>query len=187
AATRVLSAKEESMLVPSRSSTRMRPLSSACRMVLISEITTVSGARGSIKQLAQLSGMRGLMLNQFNDTIYELPVKSSFHTGLSMLEYFVTTHGARKGLADTALRTADAGYLTRRLCDVAQDVIIKAKDCGTTDGLLVHRLVSQGQTIEALTDRLNSRVALTTITDPDNGEVLCQHQEIIGKGMAARI
>jgi len=95
-------------------------------------IVTVSGARGSIKQLAQLSGMRGLMLNQFNETIYELPVKNSFHRGLTMLEYFATTHGARKGLADTALRTADAGYLTRRLCDVAQDVIVKAVDCGTT-------------------------------------------------------
>jgi len=100
-------------------------------------IVTVSGARGSVKQLAQLSGMRGLMFNQFNEVIYELPVKSSFHKGLGMLEYFVTTHGARKGLADTALRTADAGYLTRRLCDVAQDVIVKAPDCGTARGSLL--------------------------------------------------
>ncbi len=150
-------------------------------------ITTVSGARGSIKQLAQLSGMRGLMLNQFNETIYELPVKSSFHKGLTMLEYFVTTHGARKGLADTALRTADAGYLTRRLCDVAQDVIVKADDCGTTDGALVHRLVTQGQTIEPLTDRLHGRVALAVITHPETGEPLSGFQELISKEAAAAI
>ncbi|RYG79280.1 hypothetical protein EON77_09380, partial [bacterium] len=150
-------------------------------------ITTVSGARGSIKQLAQLSGMRGLMLNQFNETIYELPVKSSFHKGLTMLEYFVTTHGARKGLADTALRTADAGYLTRRLCDVAQDVIIKASDCETTDGALVHRLVTSGQTIEPISDRLHGRVALAAITHPTTGESLSQVQQLISKESAEAI
>ncbi len=150
-------------------------------------ITTVSGARGSIKQLAQLSGMRGLMLNQFNETIYELPVKSSFHKGLTMLEYFVTTHGARKGLADTALRTADAGYLTRRLCDVAQDVIVKSEDCGTTEGVLAHRVVSQGEPIEPITDRVVGRVALAVITDPDTGELLTTYQEPISKDRAKRI
>ena len=150
-------------------------------------IVTVSGARGSIKQLAQLSGMRGLMLNQFNETIYELPVKNSFHRGLSMLEYFVTTHGARKGLADTALRTADAGYLTRRLCDVAQDVIIKADDCGTREGMTAHRIVLMGEAIESLGDRIHNRLALSVITDPDNGEALTVYQEPISKDISGRI
>ncbi|MBI1333871.1 MAG: DNA-directed RNA polymerase subunit beta' [Armatimonadetes bacterium] len=150
-------------------------------------ITTVSGARGSIKQLAQLSGMRGLMLNQFNETIYELPVKNSFHRGLSMLEYFVTTHGARKGLADTALRTADAGYLTRRLCDVAQDVIVKADDCGTTEGMTAHRIVLMGEAIESLGDRIHDRLALSVITDPDSGEALTTFQEPISKEVSGRV
>ena len=144
-------------------------------------IVTVSGARGSIKQLAQLSGMRGLMLNQFNETIYELPVKNSFHRGLTMLEYFATTHGARKGLADTALRTADAGYLTRRLCDVAQDVIVKAVDCGTTKGMTAHRIVSMGEAIESIGDRIHNRLALSVVTHPETGEVLTAFQEPITK------
>ncbi|MEZ0325195.1 MAG: DNA-directed RNA polymerase subunit beta' [Fimbriimonas sp.] len=147
-------------------------------------IITVSGARGSVKQLAQLAGMRGLMFNQFNEVIYELPVKSSFHKGLNMLEYFVTTHGARKGLADTALRTADAGYLTRRLCDVAQDVIVKSPDCGTTDGILAHRIVDQGEAIEPISDRIFGRVALTVVTHPETGEQLTGYQEAISKDAA---
>ncbi|HEY0867867.1 MAG TPA: hypothetical protein VGE01_10825, partial [Fimbriimonas sp.] len=150
-------------------------------------IVTVSGARGSVKQLAQLSGMRGLMFNQFNEVIYELPVKSSFHKGLGMLEYFVTTHGARKGLADTALRTADAGYLTRRLCDVAQDVIVKAFDCGTSEGILAHRILDQGEAIESIYDRTFGRVALAVITDPDTGEELTTYQEPISRTNARRI
>jgi DNA-directed RNA polymerase subunit beta' len=157
--------------------TQMNPLS----------IITVSGARGSVKQLAQLAGMRGLMFNQFNEVIYELPVKSSFHKGLNMLEYFVTTHGARKGLADTALRTADAGYLTRRLCDVSQDVIVKAIDCGTGDGILAHRILDQGEAIEPITDRIFGRVALAVITDPDTGEELTAYQEPITRDNAKRI
>ncbi|MFO0046895.1 MAG: hypothetical protein ACK53G_15845, partial [Armatimonadota bacterium] len=144
-------------------------------------IVTVSGARGSIKQLAQLSGMRGLMLNQFNETIYELPVKNSFHRGLTMLEYFATTHGARKGLADTALRTADAGYLTRRLCDVAQDVIVKAVDCGTTKGMTAHRIVSMGEAIESIGDRIHNRLALSVVTHPETGAVLTAFQEPVTK------
>ena len=104
------------------------------------------------------------MLNQFNETIYELPVKNSFHRGLSMLEYFVTTHGARKGLADTALRTADAGYLTRRLCDVAQDVIISEYDCGTVDGIESRAIVESGEIIEPLRDRIIGRVTEATLT-----------------------
>ncbi|QYK53538.1 MAG: DNA-directed RNA polymerase subunit beta' [Fimbriimonadaceae bacterium] len=133
-------------------------------------IITVSGARGSIKQLAQLSGMRGLMFNQFNEVIYELPVKNSFQKGLSMLEFFVTTHGARKGLADTALRTADAGYLTRRLVDVAQDVIIRADDCETTDGVLAFRLLLDGKVIESMGERAFGRISQSAISDPATGE-----------------
>ncbi len=150
-------------------------------------IVTVSGARGSVKQLAQLAGMRGLMFNQFNEVIYELPVKSSFHKGLSMLEYFVTTHGARKGLADTALRTADAGYLTRRLCDVAQDVIVKSEDCGTSEGILARRVIEQGEAIEPISDRIVGRVALSVIIDPDTGEALTEYQELISRVNANRI
>jgi DNA-directed RNA polymerase subunit beta' len=150
-------------------------------------IVTVSGARGSVKQLAQLAGMRGLMFNQFNEVIYELPVKSSFHKGLSMLEYFVTTHGARKGLADTALRTADAGYLTRRLCDVAQDVIVKSLDCGTTDGILARRVIEQGEAIEHISERVIGRTALSVIIDPDTGAPLTEYQELITRENAARI
>ncbi|MCW5943818.1 MAG: DNA-directed RNA polymerase subunit beta' [Fimbriimonadaceae bacterium] len=150
-------------------------------------IITVSGARGSVKQLAQLAGMRGLMFNQFNEVIYELPVKSSFHQGLSMMEYFVTTHGARKGLADTALRTADAGYLTRRLVDVSQDVIIKAIDCGTMEGVHIHRVLDEGEVIEHVGDRIFGRVAISTIVDPDTGEIVMQEGEIITKEQAARV
>lgn len=147
-------------------------------------IITVSGARGSVKQLAQLSGMRGLMFNQFNEVIYELPVKNSFQKGLSMLEFFVTTHGARKGLADTALRTADAGYLTRRLVDVAQDVIVRAIDCGTTEGTVVTRLVAEGKTLETIADRAYGRLGIATVTDPETGEVIVTHDQMITPDIA---
>jgi len=150
-------------------------------------ITTVSGARGSVKQLAQLAGMRGLMFNQFNEVIYELPVKSSFHKGLTMLEYFVTTHGARKGLADTALRTADAGYLTRRLVDVSQDVIIRGHDCGTTEGGLVHRIIDEGEVIEPIGDRMWGRVSIYTILDPTTKEVVIEQDTIISREQASRV
>ncbi len=96
-----------------------------------------SGARGTPRQISQIAGMRGLMSDPFGRFIEDLPIKSNFHEGLSVLEYFVSTHGARKGLADTALRTADAGYLTRRLVDVAQDVIVREVDCGTVNGITV--------------------------------------------------
>ncbi|MCU0315126.1 MAG: DNA-directed RNA polymerase subunit beta' [Fimbriimonadaceae bacterium] len=147
-------------------------------------IITVSGARGSIKQLAQLSGMRGLMFNQFNEVIYELPVKNSFQKGLSMLEFFVTTHGARKGLADTALRTADAGYLTRRLVDVSQDVIIREKDCGTTDGVLACRLTSEGKVIETMGDRAFGRYSQSELRNPANDEVLIPFDTLITQEQA---
>jgi len=150
-------------------------------------IITVSGARGSVKQLAQLAGMRGLMYNQFNEVIYELPVKNSFHRGLSMLEYFVTTHGARKGLADTALRTADAGYLTRRLVDVSQDVIVKGTDCGTTEGIYVHRILDEGEVIEQIGDRMFGRVSLTNLVDPDTNEDLLVYDKIVTRDNASRV
>src|SRR4029077_1843129 len=133
------------------------------------------------------AGMRGLMFNQFNEVIYELPVKSSFHKGLGMLEYFVTTHGARKGLADTALRTADAGYLTRRLCDVAQDVIINSRDCGTTEGALAHRITEEGEILEPIADRIFGKVSLATITDPDTKQSVITTDEIISREDAKRI
>src|SRR3569832_2295900 len=157
--------------------TQMNPLS----------IITVSGARGSVKQLAQLAGMRGLMFNQITEVIYELPVKCSFHKGLNMLEYFVTTHGARKGLADTALRTADAGYLTRRLCDVAQDVIINSKDCGTTEGALAHRITEEGEILEPIADRIFGKVSLATITDPQTKEAVITYDEVITRDDAKKI
>lgn len=150
-------------------------------------IITVSGARGSIKQLAQLSGMRGLMFNQFNEVIYELPVKNSFQKGLSMLEFFVTTHGARKGLADTALRTADAGYLTRRLVDVAQDVIIRANDCETTDGVLALRLITEGKIIETMGERAEGRLSQTSITDPNDGSTVVTIGEVFTKEICDKL
>lgn len=150
-------------------------------------IITVSGARGSVKQLSQLSGMRGLMMNQFNEVIYELPVRNSFHRGLNMLEYFVTTHGARKGLADTALRTADAGYLTRRLVDVSQDVIIKQHDCETTEGVFVGRIVQEGKEIESIGDRIHGRTSLATILDLETKLPVVAFDELIDHTAADRI
>ena len=146
-------------------------------------IVTTSGARGSIKQVSQLSGMRGLMADPFGNIIENLPVKSNFHEGLSVLEYFVTTHGARKGLADTALRTADAGYLTRRLVDVAQDVIIRELDCHTSKGVTVATLAD----IEALHERLRGRTSLEDILHPKTGEVLAVKDEIFSEVKAKLI
>ena len=125
-----------------------------------------SGARGSMRQITQLSGMRGLMTDPFGKFIEDLPIKSNFHEGLDVLEYFVSTHGARKGLADTALRTADAGYLTRRLVDVAQDVIINSDDCGTTQGIWVKALRPDDEELEDLRTRIDGRTAWYDITDP---------------------
>lgn len=150
-------------------------------------IITVSGARGSVKQLAQLSGMRGLMFNQFNEVIYELPVKNSFQKGLSMLEFFVTTHGARKGLADTALRTADAGYLTRRLVDVAQDVIIRAQDCGTTEGILACRLTFEGKVIETMGDRAQGRLSQAAIKDPNSKNMIVNFDDLVTEAQAKEL
>ena len=118
-----------------------------------------SGARGSKQQIRQLSGMRGLMAKPSGEII-ETPITANFREGLNVLQYFISTHGARKGLADTALKTADSGYLTRRLCDVAQDVIVTRLDCGTGDGIYVEPIVESGEIIEPLRDRIVGRVAL---------------------------
>ncbi|PVB63820.1 DNA-directed RNA polymerase subunit beta', partial [Salmonella enterica subsp. enterica serovar Muenster] len=112
-----------------------------------------SGARGNASNFTQLAGMRGLMANP-SGRIIELPIKSSFREGLTVLEYFISTHGARKGLADTALKTADSGYLTRRLVDVAQDVIVREEDCGTDRGLLVSDIREGSELIEPFIERI---------------------------------
>ena len=148
---------------------------------------TDSGARGSIKQITQLSGMRGLMSDPFGNLIEDLPIKSNFHEGLSVLEYFVSTHGARKGLADTALRTADAGYLTRRLVDVSQDVIVRDFDCGTTQGIYVSEILEDGDVLEPLAERIRGRCATEAILDPNTGEILVGQGEEIVDEMALKI
>ena len=131
-----------------------------------------SGARGSMKQIRQLAGMRGLMANTAGRTI-EIPIKSNFREGLSVLEYFISSRGARKGMADTALRTADSGYLTRRLVDVSQEVIIREDDCGVQEGIWVEEISENGQVIEKFAERLRGRFPVNDITDPETGEVLC--------------
>ncbi len=131
-----------------------------------------SGARGSMKQIRQLAGMRGLMANTAGRTI-EIPIKSNFREGLSVLEYFISSRGARKGMADTALRTADSGYLTRRLVDVSQEVIIREEDCGVGEGIWVEEISENGQVIEKFAERLRGRFPVNDIVDPATGEVLC--------------
>ena len=130
-----------------------------------------SGARGSSAQIRQLAGMRGLMADTAGRTI-EIPIKSNFREGLSVLEYFISTRGARKGMADTALRTADSGYLTRRLVDVSSSVIIREEDCGSKDGIVVSEIVENGQTIETFAERIKGRYPLVDVVDPATGEVL---------------
>ena len=148
-----------------------------------------SGARGSDKQIKQLAGMRGLMADTTGHTI-ELPIKSNFREGLDVLEYFISAHGARKGLSDTALRTADSGYLTRRLVDVSQDVIIREVDCceGKEIPYMEIKAFMDGQeTIESLQDRLTGRFIAETITDPDTGEVVIKANHMVTPKRAAAI
>ena len=130
-----------------------------------------SGARGSAQQMRQLAGMRGLMAKPSGEII-ETPITANFRDGLNVLQYFISTHGARKGLADTALKTANSGYLTRRLVDVAQDSVIREEDCGTLDGIEMYPLIEGGEVIEPLGDRILGRVVLDDITDPFSNEVL---------------
>ena len=145
-----------------------------------------SKARGNKSQITQLGGMRGLMATP-TGRIYELPIKSNFREGLTVLEYFISTHGARKGLADTALRTADSGYLTRRLVDVAQDVIVRDEDCGTDKGFIVSRIQDGKEVIEDLYDRIEGRYSFETIRDPKTGEVIVPRNGLIESPIADRI
>ncbi len=136
-----------------------------------------SGARGSKQQIRQLSGMRGLMAKPSGEII-EVPITANFREGLTVQQYFISTHGARKGLADTALKTADSGYLTRRLVDVAQDVIITESDCGTTQGIYVHPIIEAGEIIEPLRDRIIGRVTLEQFKDIDGNIIVNSNEEI---------
>ena len=145
-----------------------------------------SGARGNIQQLRQLAGMRGLMADPSGRTI-ELPIKANFREGLTVLEYFISSHGARKGLADTALRTADSGYLTRRLVDVSQDVIVRDEDCGTMTGILVDDVKDGPETIEKLEERLVGRYLLEDLKHPETGEILATKDHEITEEQAADI
>ncbi|SKA99990.1 DNA-directed RNA polymerase subunit beta' [Caloramator quimbayensis] len=137
-----------------------------------------SGARGSKNQIRQLCGMRGLMANP-SGRIIELPIRASFREGLNVLEYFISTHGARKGLADTALRTADSGYLTRRLVDVSQDTIVREEDCGSTEGSYVEEIREGNEVIESLKDRLVGRYTAEDVCHPETKEVLIKANEFI--------
>ena len=145
-----------------------------------------SGARGNISQLRQVAGMRGLMASTTGKTV-EIPIKSSFREGLDALEYFISAHGARKGLSDTALRTADSGYLTRRLVDVSQDLIIREDDCGTTEGLEVYAIKDGNQVIEGLQERLVGRYPLKEIRDPKTQKVLATPDVLITEKQAKAI
>jgi len=145
-----------------------------------------SGARGSKQQIRQLAGMRGLMAKPSGE-ILETPITSNFREGLTVLQYFISTHGARKGLADTALKTADSGYLTRRLVDVSQDVIITDMDCGTMKGIWAKPIVESGEIIEPLRERIIGRVALESIKDPYSGEIILEQTHEITEEFAKRI
>lgn len=145
-----------------------------------------SGARGSKSQIKQLAGMRGLMANP-SGKIIELPIKASFRQGLDVLEYFISTHGARKGNADTALKTADSGYLTRRLVDVSQDVIVRQEDCGTDRGIYVSEIKEGSEVIEPLRERLTGRYSAEDILDPQTGEVLVERDTYMNGDLADKV
>ena len=150
------------------------------------QIMAHSGARGSKNQIRQVGGMRGLMANATGKTV-EVPIKSNFREGLSILEYFISSNGARKGLADTALRTADSGYLTRRLVDVSHNVIVREYDCGTDEGVEVQEFKDGKETIEPLVQRITGRTALVDIVDPNTGEVIVEQNEEILEADAEKI
>ena len=151
-----------------------------------------SGARGSKEQIRQLSGMRGLMAKpkksgDHGESIIENPITTNFREGLSILEYFISTHGARKGLADTALKTADAGYLTRRLVDVAQDVIITEDDCGTLKGLDVYALKDNDEVLESLSERITGRISLNDVFHPETDKLIISANDLISEDKAKQI
>ncbi len=145
-----------------------------------------SGARGSKSQIKQLAGMRGLMANP-SGKIIELPIRASFREGLDVLEYFISTHGARKGNADTALKTADSGYLTRRLVDVSQDVIVREEDCGTLEGYDVSEIKEGNEVIESLAERLTGRYSAEDIMDPKTGEIVVAKNEYMNEIIAEKV
>ena len=145
-----------------------------------------SGARGSINQIRQLAGMRGLIANTAGTTI-EIPIKANYREGLNILEYFISSRGARKGLADTALRTADSGYLTRRLVDVSQDVIIRQDDCGTHEGIEVYAIKEGNEMIEPLADRLIGRYLVEDYVDETTGEVLVSKDKMMDASDAKKL
>jgi DNA-directed RNA polymerase subunit beta' len=145
-----------------------------------------SGARGSAAQIRQLAGMRGLMAKP-DGSIIETPITANFREGLNMLQYFISTHGARKGLADTALKTANSGYLTRRLVDVTQDLVVTADDCGTSNGRAMKALVEGGEVIEALRERILGRVASVDIVNPETGETLYEAGTLLDEDMVEQI
>lgn len=145
-----------------------------------------SGARGNINQLRQIAGMRGLMASTTGKAV-EIPIKSSFAEGLDALEYFISTHGARKGLSDTALRTADSGYLTRRLVDVSQDIIVREADCGTDDGIIIYDIKDGNQVIEKMQERLLGRFAVEDVYDPETKELIVDSNTMITDDIAEKI
>jgi len=145
-----------------------------------------SGARGSAAQIRQLAGMRGLMAKP-DGSIIETPITANFREGLNVLQYFISTHGARKGLADTALKTANSGYLTRRLCDVTQDLVVITEDCGVTEGVTMKALVEGGEIIEALRDRILGRVVIGDVVHPDTQEIIVSHDTLLDEDMVDEI
>jgi len=145
-----------------------------------------SGARGSVNQIRQLAAMRGLMANTSGRAV-EIPIRANFREGLNVLEYFISTHGARKGLADTALRTADSGYMTRRLVDVAQDLIIRAEDCGTEEYITVTAIKDGNEMIEKLEDRLEGRYTAEDVVNPQTGEIIVNKGHLMTLAEAGKI
>ena len=145
-----------------------------------------SGARGNINQLRQIAGIRGLMASTTGKAV-EIPIKSSFAEGLDALEYFISSHGARKGLSDTALRTADSGYLTRRLVDVSQDIIVREHDCGTNDGIIIYDIKDGNQVIEKMQERLLGRYAVDDVYDPNTNELIVDNNTMITESIAEKI
>ena len=141
-----------------------------------------SGARGSAQQIRQLAGMRGLMAKP-DGSIIETPITANFRGGLNMLQYFISTHGARKGLADTALKTANSGYLTRRLVDVTQDLVVTEDDCGTSNGRAMKAMVEGGEVIEALRERILGRVVSTDVVNPESSETLYEAGTLLDEDM----
>jgi DNA-directed RNA polymerase subunit beta' len=178
----VISVEEPDPEDPSKTRLRQEEVSSFNPIFMMAD----SGARGSKDQMRQLAGMRGLMAKPSGEII-ETPITANFREGLTVLQYFISTHGARKGLADTALKTANSGYLTRRLVDVAQDAVITEVDCGTIDGIYVTPLVEGGEIIERVGDRVLGRDALEDIVDPHTGEVLVRANEEIDEDASRRI